>query len=444
MGSGYIYQNIHPMSAPKSYIVRYDEKKKLFRLIPEKGRAMRIKGDHKKFEWLQQLAPGKIVKISATGRWTASKDYDGLFQKIEQAAVTKQTSKHKQGKPPVKKLPKDSSKTSAQSPKADHTSASTESAGNKVSVLGHHPVELEVEAKMSRYVPCNQVSEQEYDELLLEVADFYTSVSFASVSTVQRKFKIGYNRACRIVDSLEALAVIADGKAIVDNTDELAAFLGNAPASIDLNVDPKSPDWPITEKINCMACQGAGKTISISIEKTGFLKLRKKEVHTDLICEACKGLGYTEKQHFPYRFEAPNYHRFSLQVDFDFDTVAKELIDHFIGGDEFSKEDLFSFLKNNSPIQSIAEAAFCAQYSFRDGSPPTATDVPAKATWTTIKSLSDQLNSYSFFLLCDTEAFISSLFKTQILDNGSKRRSTKDRSIYYKFTRAAKKLYQNL
>ena len=77
------------MSAPKSYIVRYDEKKKLFRLIPEKGRAMRIKGDHKKFEWLQQLAPGKIVKISATGRWTASKDYDGLSQKIEQAAVTK-------------------------------------------------------------------------------------------------------------------------------------------------------------------------------------------------------------------------------------------------------------------------------------------------------------------------------------------------------------------
>ena len=303
---------------------------------------------------------------------------------------------------------------------------------------------LKVEAKMSRYRPSQEVSEQEYDDLLLEVAEFYTTVSSASVSTIQRKFLIGYNRATRIVDSLEELGFIDEGKTKVDNTAELAAFLGKAPTSIDLNVDPKSPEWPITEKINCPACKGAGKTISTSIEKTGFLKLRKKEVHTELICTPCKGLGYTERQHFPYRFEAPKYYSYSLQVDYDFDLVAKELIDYFIGGDEFSKEDLLRFLKKNSSIRSTAEAAFCTKYSFQDGLAPTASDVPIQATWSTIETLSDKLNTYCYFSLSETNDFISILFKTQILDNGSKRRSTKDQNIYYKFTRSAKKLYKSL
>ena len=71
------------MSETKTYIIVYDEKKKLYRLVPPAGRVIRIKKDHKKFEWVQQQEAGKVVKINATDRWTSSKDYDGLYEQIQ-------------------------------------------------------------------------------------------------------------------------------------------------------------------------------------------------------------------------------------------------------------------------------------------------------------------------------------------------------------------------
>ena len=70
------------MSDVKIYTIAFDEKKNLFRLVPETGRVMRVKSDHKKFEWLKKQEAGRVVKINASGRWTASKDYDGLYARL--------------------------------------------------------------------------------------------------------------------------------------------------------------------------------------------------------------------------------------------------------------------------------------------------------------------------------------------------------------------------
>ena len=72
------------MSETKEYIIVFEERRKVYRLIPKTGRVIRVKKDHKKFEWVQQQEPGKVVKINSAGRWTSSKDYNGLYQQIQQ------------------------------------------------------------------------------------------------------------------------------------------------------------------------------------------------------------------------------------------------------------------------------------------------------------------------------------------------------------------------
>lgn len=67
----------------KTYTITFDEKKKRYRLTPETGRAILVRADHKKFEWLKSQEKGKIVKISESGRWTSSKDYDGLYDAVK-------------------------------------------------------------------------------------------------------------------------------------------------------------------------------------------------------------------------------------------------------------------------------------------------------------------------------------------------------------------------
>ncbi|WP_017429890.1 DNA translocase FtsK [Vreelandella jeotgali] len=49
----------------------------------------------------------------------------------------------------------------------------------------------------------------EQDELYDEVVQFVTETQKASISSVQRKFKIGYNRAARLVDTLESAGVVS-------------------------------------------------------------------------------------------------------------------------------------------------------------------------------------------------------------------------------------------
>jgi S-DNA-T family DNA segregation ATPase FtsK/SpoIIIE len=50
--------------------------------------------------------------------------------------------------------------------------------------------------------------EEDQDRLYDEAVAFITETRRASISSVQRKFKIGYNRAARIIESMEAAGVI--------------------------------------------------------------------------------------------------------------------------------------------------------------------------------------------------------------------------------------------
>ena len=52
-------------------------------------------------------------------------------------------------------------------------------------------------------------SEEEQDELLMEAAKLVIEQGQASVSLLQRRFRIGYSRAGRLIDELEALGVVA-------------------------------------------------------------------------------------------------------------------------------------------------------------------------------------------------------------------------------------------
>ncbi|HGY0939379.1 TPA: DNA translocase FtsK [Vibrio cholerae] len=47
------------------------------------------------------------------------------------------------------------------------------------------------------------------DKLTVEVADFIKQEQRASVTLIQRKFKIGYNQAVRIMERLESLQIVS-------------------------------------------------------------------------------------------------------------------------------------------------------------------------------------------------------------------------------------------
>ncbi|QDP40902.1 DNA translocase FtsK [Radiobacillus deserti] len=54
--------------------------------------------------------------------------------------------------------------------------------------------------------------EEDEDELYLDAVDFVIQQNSASASLLQRRFKIGYNRAARLIDSMEANGIISEQK----------------------------------------------------------------------------------------------------------------------------------------------------------------------------------------------------------------------------------------
>ena len=78
-----------------AYTIIFYKEKKNFVLTNEKGKTIKVNSKHKKYEWLESQEKGKIVKINDSGRWTSSKDYDGLYDVVKNLAkkkiVTKKT-----------------------------------------------------------------------------------------------------------------------------------------------------------------------------------------------------------------------------------------------------------------------------------------------------------------------------------------------------------------
>lgn len=427
--------------AAKSYTITFNKDKNTFVLTAEKGKPIKVNAKHKKFEWLKSQDKGKIVKINASGRWNSSKDYDGLYNKLQSNALT--------DKSPVDKSKKKvtiDEEENIKKVEKDLEPAKTETKSTKSkSQFGFYEMDLDVRAKMSSYSKTLHTATTDHDELLPEVGKFCATVSIVSASTIQREFKIGYNRAARIIDALEELSIIKDNKSLVKSVQEIAhRFPNNYEISVDLDIDRKSDKWPIIEKIPCGGCGGNGYTSSVSIESTGFLNLKKKEVEHKQDCTSCNTVGFSERKHYPYHLEIDEICWYNIEAKLNFDLVAKELLNELITKDEFSKQEMLEILQENYSIKSELEKQFCNQLSFEYGDPTAVDDIPLRATWSTVKQQEKKLNKYSRFYLKDAEPLIAPLFKAQLIDNGTKRRSTKDNCTYYKFTKQAKKMYQDL
>ncbi|MRH42822.1 DNA translocase FtsK [Aquibacillus halophilus] len=82
--------------------------------------------------------------------------------------------------------------------------------------------------------------EDEGDEIYLEAVDFVVQQKGASASLLQRRFKIGYNRAARLIDHMEANGIISEQKGskprdILITTVELDQLLYGTSDNVDNN-----------------------------------------------------------------------------------------------------------------------------------------------------------------------------------------------------------------
>ena len=65
-----------------AYIFSFDSKSGVFTLTSSKDQ-LTIDSKHKKYEWLKGQEAGRVIKISATGRWNSSRDYNDLYKSIK-------------------------------------------------------------------------------------------------------------------------------------------------------------------------------------------------------------------------------------------------------------------------------------------------------------------------------------------------------------------------
>ena len=73
-----------------SYIIIFNKKTAVFTLKSTKDE-ITVDAKHKKYEWLKGQEAGRIVKISAKGRWNSSKDYYGLYDEINSSPSKKKS-----------------------------------------------------------------------------------------------------------------------------------------------------------------------------------------------------------------------------------------------------------------------------------------------------------------------------------------------------------------
>ena len=85
-----------------SYIIYFNKKTDVFTLKSTKDE-ITVDAKHKKYEWLKGQDAGRIVKISAKGRWNSSKDYYGLYDEINSSTSKKKSTVKSSVKIKVKK-----------------------------------------------------------------------------------------------------------------------------------------------------------------------------------------------------------------------------------------------------------------------------------------------------------------------------------------------------
>ena len=92
-----------------SYIFTFNSNKEEFILTSSQDVQI-INAEHKKFTWLQNVEAGRIIKISAKGKWTSSKDYKNISESIlaSQKKISKSSAKTKAKKAGNKDKPETS------------------------------------------------------------------------------------------------------------------------------------------------------------------------------------------------------------------------------------------------------------------------------------------------------------------------------------------------
>lgn len=89
-------------------------------------------------------------------------------------------------------------------------------------------------------------SEEPEDDLLPDAASFVVSTQQASVSAIQRRFRVGYSRAGRIVDALERKGVVgpyegSKSRSVLASEMELEYIFGNAEKNLTEEDKPQTP-----------------------------------------------------------------------------------------------------------------------------------------------------------------------------------------------------------
>ena len=265
-----------------------------------------------------------------------------------------------------------------------------------------------------------------YDELLLETAIsiIQSKSKTFSVNDIQSSMKVGYNRASRIYDQLCNLSIIQAG--------------------FSTDIDPKDKAWPLLEKVTCSVCQGKGQIYHTEKQKTGFLKLRTKEVQIGTLCTKCDGKGFTPKVHYPYTLSKKDK-ELSIELQLDLDPIVKIILDTYISETDFTDQALIKLIQRCDPFKRMCEKHIQDNYDYVDGY-HTDIDLPMQTTWKKIQELGDEMKKYQMIYVYsdNIKPIIKLLFKLDLLDISTKRRSTKDENTYYKLTKKAKKIYGQL
>ena len=89
-------------------------------------------------------------------------------------------------------------------------------------------------------------NEEPEDDLLLDAASFVVSTQQASVSAVQRRFRVGYSRAGRIIDALERKGVVgpyegSKSRSVLANEMELEHIFGSGGEELSEEDKPDAP-----------------------------------------------------------------------------------------------------------------------------------------------------------------------------------------------------------